>query len=257
MDKQPQFPSSYCLRRLTGPNYFSFFFSNGTVSPIHCFWYLCNPSETPEFKDMNPLFCSSCVDRGLLRTQPSSEVLLGYAWDALISPDSGKLWDLSSWEWFHFSISILRFKIITPQSPNQTSLLLYASGSIPQLPWPCLHWPALLLFCDPQPFTRYEDEITPRQKLPTSLLPDADVPSYCMGWVSGFLPLGNEPRVLWQRNAVTTVTPVLRLLCLSWYTAFVGLAVLYRRVRKWCNCFRLLLQFPEHVQISFWPLFMQ
>lgn len=44
-----------------------------------CFWYLCSPSETSEFKDMNSLFCSSYVERGLLRTQPSSEVLSGCA----------------------------------------------------------------------------------------------------------------------------------------------------------------------------------
>lgn len=41
------------------------------------FWYLCSPSEISEFKDTNSLFCSSYVDRGLLRTQPSSEVLSG------------------------------------------------------------------------------------------------------------------------------------------------------------------------------------
>lgn len=42
-----------------------------------CLWYLCSPSETSEFKDTNSLFCSSYVDRGLLRTKPSSEVLSG------------------------------------------------------------------------------------------------------------------------------------------------------------------------------------
>lgn len=43
------------------------------------FWSLCSPSETSEFKDTNSLFCSSYVDRGLLRTQPFSEVLSGCA----------------------------------------------------------------------------------------------------------------------------------------------------------------------------------
>lgn len=85
MDKPPQFPSSCCLYRLMGPNYLNFFFSNGAVSPIHCFWYFCNPLETSEFKDVNFLFYSSCVYMGLLRTQPSSEVQPRCAWDVLVS----------------------------------------------------------------------------------------------------------------------------------------------------------------------------
>lgn len=46
-----------------------------STSFLICFWYLCGPSKTSEFKETSSLFCSSYVDRGLLRTQPSSEVL--------------------------------------------------------------------------------------------------------------------------------------------------------------------------------------
>jgi len=118
------FPSSYCLCKLMGPNYLSFF-SNGALSPIHCFWFLCNPSEATEFKGLSSIFNSSCVDvcwHGTAENTTISKVLPPCAWDlSLIFPDSGQLWDLLSWEWFHFLITLLKFKMITPKSFNHTS----------------------------------------------------------------------------------------------------------------------------------------
>lgn len=69
------------------------------------FWYLCSPSETSEFKFL--ILQQLCWQR----TTENTTILRSPAWmrlDILILPGSGKLWDLSSWLWFQYSISIFR-----------------------------------------------------------------------------------------------------------------------------------------------------
>lgn len=110
-DKPSQFPY-YCLHRLMGLNYFSFFFSSSTVSPIYFVFNLFLVSVW-SFKDIWIQRDKFLILQQLCwqRTTENTTILRSSAWmclDVLIFPSSGKLWDLSSWVWFQFSVSIFR-----------------------------------------------------------------------------------------------------------------------------------------------------